>query len=62
MKKECQVKLYIGVAIAVAIAYVVVVANFGVRCDKEVSRYIVCPDDSNECTPYLPREIKVIYK
>ena len=29
---------------------------------KEAVRYIVCPDGQDECTPYEPHEVKVIYR
>ena len=29
---------------------------------REVERYIVCPDGADQCVPYLPHEVKVIYK
>ena len=29
---------------------------------KEVERYIVCPDGTDQCVPYSPHEVKVIYK
>ena len=25
-------------------------------------RYVVCPDGTNECTPYQPHEVKVFYE
>ena len=30
--------------------------------EKEVVRYVVCPDGQDTCTPYEPHEVKVIYR
>ena len=32
------------------------------QTEKEVVRYIVCPDGQDTCTPYEPHEVKVIYR
>ncbi len=29
---------------------------------KEVEYYVVCPDGQDNCTPYQPHEVKVVYK
>ena len=30
--------------------------------EREVVRYVVCPDGQDTCTPYEPHEVKVIYR
>ena len=53
-------------AIVAVIAVLVAAAAYGVsrpKCeDREVLRYIVCPEGEGKCIPYSPSEVKVIYK
>jgi len=30
--------------------------------EKSVMLYVVCPDGSDNCTPYQPHEVKVVYE
>ena len=48
------------------VAVLVTAAAYGVsrpQCEeREVLRYVVCPEGEGRCIPYSPSEVKVIYK
>ena len=43
----------------VLLAYLMVQVG---QTERKVLKYIVCPDGQDNCTPYEPHEVKVIYE